>query len=210
MELTEAVRSRRMIRRFTTDPVQPEVVQRIVELGLRAPSAGFSQGWDFLVLSEPAVVQQFWAATKAPGEELDDWMRGLVSAPVLILCCSDKQSYLRRYAEPDKLWQDMQESHWPVPYWDVDTGMAAMIMLLAIVDAGLGGLFFGVPDEHMDAVHQEFEIPADRRIVGVIALGHAARTAPSGSTRSRRRRPTADVVHQNRFGASTEGDSVGG
>lgn len=210
MELTEAVRSRRMIRRFTKDPVQPEVVQRIVELGLRAPSAGFSQGWDFLVLSEPAVVQQFWAATMAPGEELDDWMRGLASAPVLILCCSDKQAYLRRYAEPDKPWQDMQESHWPVPYWDVDTGMAAMIMLLAIVDAGLGGLFFGVPDEHMDAVHQEFEIPADRRIVGVIALGHAARTAPSGSTRSRRRRPTADVVHQNRFGASTAGDSVGG
>jgi nitroreductase len=210
MELTEAVRTRRMIRRFTTDPVDPEVVQRIVELGLRAPSAGFSQGWDFLVLSEAAVVQQFWAATMAPGEELDDWMRGLASAPVLILCCSDMRTYLRRYAEPDKPWQDMQESHWPVPYWDVDTGMAAMIMLLAIVDAGLGGLFFGVPAEHMDAVHRAFDVPADRRIVGVIALGHPARTAPSGSTRSRRRRPTAEVVHHNRFGASSTAGELAG
>ena len=200
MELTDAVLSRRMIRRFTGEEVPIEVVQRIVELGLRAPSAGFSQGWDFVVLSEAQALQRFWSATADPDEPPDGWLSGVASAPVLILCCSDKQRYLRRYAEPDKPLQDQMESHWPVRYWDVDTGMAAMIMLLAVVDARLGGLFFGVPGEQLDQVHRAFEIPADRRIVGVIALGHPAETAPSGSTRTRRRRPTAEVVHHNRFG----------
>ncbi|MGI8415036.1 MAG: nitroreductase family protein [Nakamurella sp.] len=212
MELTEAVRRRRMIRRYLPDPVPSDILQNIVELGLRAPSAGFSQGWDFVVLAEPAEVQQFWNVTAA-GDEPDNWLAGLQQAPVLILCCSDKQTYLRRYAEADKPWQDQQEAHWPVPYWDVDAGMAAMIILLATVDAGLGALFFGVMVDQLDAVRAAFAIPADRNIIGVIALGYPAETKPSGSTRSRKRRPTSEVVHNGRFGVpygdSAEVESAG-
>jgi nitroreductase len=198
MEFTETVRRRRMIRRFRPDPIPDDQLRGFVELGLRAPSAGFSQGWDFVVLSSPDQVQVFWDAC-ADDEPDDAWLVGLKQAPALILCCSDKQTYLRRYAEPDKPWQDLQESHWPVPYWDVDTGMAAMIILLAAVDAGLGGLFFGVAAEHVDAVRGAFGIPGDRTIVGVIALGHPRDTRPSGSTRARRRRPTDEVLHFGRF-----------
>ena len=201
MEFTETVRRRRMIRRFHPDPVPEAQLRQFVELGLRAPSAGFSQGWDFVVLSGPDQVNAFWAAgtDDATDEPEDAWLAGLKQAPALILCCSDKQTYLRRYAEPDKPWQDLQESHWPVPYWDVDTGMAAMIILLAAVDAGLGGLFFGVPAEQVDAVRGAFGIPDDRTIVGVIALGRPRDTRPSGSTRSRRRRPSDEVIHFGRF-----------
>ncbi|NNG34472.1 nitroreductase family protein [Nakamurella sp. DB0629] len=205
-----------MIRRYTDRPVDPGTVRTIVELGLRAPSAGFSQGWDFVVLDEPAARQRFWDAslTKPGGDARDaddaaehapvptDWLAGVMAAPVLIVCCSDKNVYLQRYTEPDKPFQDGSESHWPVPYWDVDTGMAAMIMLLAAQDAGLGALFFGVPVEQLDAVRTALRIPADRNIVGVIALGHPATTTPSGSTRSRKRRDTAEVVHYNGFGGS--------
>ncbi|WP_029135809.1 nitroreductase family protein [Nakamurella lactea] len=203
MEFTEVVRGRRMIRRFRPDPVPDDQLRRLVELGLRAPSAGFSQGWDFVVLSGRDQVEAFWDASADPADDGpdDNWITGLKQAPALILCCSDKQTYLRRYAEPDKPWQDLQESHWPVPYWDVDTGMAAMIILLAAVDEGLGALFFGVPGDQMDTVRRAFGIPDDRGIVGVIALGHPERTAPSGSTRTRRRRPTDDVVHFGRFSA---------
>lgn len=200
MELTEAVRRRRMIRRYLPDPVPADILQNIVELGLRAPSAGFSQGWDFVVLAEPAAVQRFWDTTAEQDEPADKWLAGLRQAPVLILCCSDKQTYLRRYAEADKPWQDQQEVHWPVRYWDVDTAMAAMIMLLATVDAGLGALFFGVMVDQLDAVRAAFAIPADRNIIGVIALGYPAEIKPSGSTRTRKRRPTAEVVHEGRFG----------
>lgn len=200
MEFTDVVRRRRMVRRFTGESVDPDAVRRILELGLRAPSAGFSQGWDFVVLSEAADVQRFWDTTGTGDGEPDRWLRGLRTAPVLIVCCSDPDAYLRRYAEPDKPWQDGLESHWTIPYWDVDTGMAAMIMLLAAVDSGLGGLFFGVPGERADDVREAFAVPADRHLVGVIALGHPQQQAPSGSTRTRRRRSTAEVVHAGRFG----------
>ena len=60
-----------------------------------------------------------------------------------ILPLSNKSACLDRYAEPDKGWVDRSEANWPAPYWDIDTGMAAMLILLTAVDAGLGALFFG-------------------------------------------------------------------
>lgn len=201
MELKDAVRKRRMVRDFDPDrPVPREVLDSAVRLGLRAPSAGFSQGWDFVVLTDPADRQAFWDATTDADEEMDRWLAKVSSAPALILCCGDKNTYLRRYAQPDKPWQDMDDAHWPVPYWDVDTGMAALIMLLVGVDEGLGGLFFGVPVERCDEVKAEFSIPDDRSLVGVVALGYPRSQKPSGSTRSRTRRPTGEVVHDGRFG----------
>ncbi|MBB2892259.1 nitroreductase family protein [Flexivirga oryzae] len=203
MELRDAVRRRRMVRRYDPDKdVGPDVVRRLLELAVRAPSAGFSQGWDFLVL-RGTERDAFWAATTDDGLP-DSWLAGVSTAPVLILCCSDKGTYLRRYAREDKPWQDQSEEHWPVPYWDVDTGMAAMLMLLGAVDEGLGALFFGVPVERLDAVREAFGIPADRNLVGVVALGYPADPKPSGSTRSVRRRELADVTHFGRFGKAED------
>ena len=68
----------------------------------------------------------------------------------MIICLSHKQAYLDRYAEPDKGWTDKAESHWPVPYWDIDTGFASLLMLLTAVDAGLGALFFGIFPDRID------------------------------------------------------------
>lgn len=222
MELREAVLRRRMVRRFDADKDVPEAtVLRLLELAVRAPSAGFSQGFDFVVL-RGGERDAFWAASSAD-DAPDAWLRGVSEAPVLIVCCSDKDTYLRRYARDDKqpgrrtakkitgveaeprneasprLEQDRSEEHWPVPYWDVDTGMAAMLMLLGAVDEGLGALFFGVPVERLDAVRGAFGIPADRGIVGVVAVGHPAESKPSGSTRAVRRRDFGEVAHFSRW-----------
>ena len=98
------------------------------------------------------------------------------TAPVLIVCLSDPGTYLDRYAAPDKGWTDRDPARWPVPYWDVDTGMAALLMLLSAVDQGLGGLFFGVPPECHAAVRSALGIPADRRLVGVVSIGSVSYT----------------------------------
>ena len=82
-------------------------------------------------------------------------------APLLIVPMSNKDAYLDRYAEPDKGWTDRDESRWPVPYWDVDAGMAALLMLLTAVDEGLGACFFGVPPERVDAFRAAFGVPDD-------------------------------------------------
>ena len=97
MEFSEVVRRRRMVRRYDPDrPVPREVIERCLANAVRAPSAGFSQGWDFLVLSSPAERDMFWAATTEEGGEPDRWLSGIQSAPVLVVCLSHKNAYLDR------------------------------------------------------------------------------------------------------------------
>jgi nitroreductase len=209
VEHDQVVRARRMVR--TYDParaVDDATLTRLLEHATRAPSAGFSQGWDFVVLRGEARAR-FWDVTTDPEAEPDSWLRGMRTAPVLLLCVSDPERYVHRYAEPDKAGaaaapgserRAVDDASWPVPYWDVDTGMAALLVLLGAVDSGLGGCFFGVPDDRHDAVREAFAIPSGRRLVGVVSLGHPVPDRRSPSLR-RGRRPVVEVAHEGRFGA---------
>jgi nitroreductase len=200
MDFAAVVRSRRMVRAYQPGrAVSDAVLDRLLQNALHAPSAGFSQGWDFVVLRRAEDMERFWAASTDPHEEPDPWLQGMRSAPVLVVCLSDRERYLARYAEPDKGWTDRDEARWPVPYWDVDTGMAALLMLLTAVDAGLGACFFGVPPERTQPVLAALGAPADRRIVGVVGVGHAAPDRRSPSLRRGRRR-VDEVAHDGRFG----------
>jgi nitroreductase len=199
MELTEAVRTRRMVRSYDPDrPVDRTTLEKLMSLAIRAPSAGHTQGWEFLVLDDIRSRTRFWAAT-AVGPA-DDWRRRLESAPTLVICFSDRQAYLDRYAEPDKGWSDRDEARWPVPYWHIDTGMAAMILLLAAHDAGLAACFFGVPPERWSDFYAAFEVPARLTPIGVVSLGHAAPDRRSPSLK-RGRKPLGQVVRYGTFGA---------
>lgn len=194
------VRRRRMVRSYDPDrPVPPAILQRVLDHAVRAPSAGFSQGWDFLVLTDPADRALFWEVTTDPSVAPNSWLRGVSTAPCLILCWSDKGAYLRRYAEADKEHTaQSDEARWTVPYWDVDTGMAALLMLLTATDQGLGGLFFGMQREEVGPVREAFGVPEDRRIVGVVSLGYPAADRRSGSLR-RGRRGVETVAHHGRW-----------
>ena len=201
MEFSEVARKRRMIRRYDPDrPVPADVINTALRNAIRAPSAGFSQGWDFVVLTKLAERQAYWAATAdQDDDEPDSWLAAMPSAPTLILCLSDAGTYLRRYAEPDKGWTDMDEARWPVPYWDVDTGMAALMMLLTAVDEGLGGCFFGAPPETHEDVFEAFGIPHDRKLVGVVSLGYPV-PHPKSPSLKRGLRGLDQVAHYGRFG----------
>jgi nitroreductase len=199
MEFQEVVDRRRMVRNYTDEPVDPAVVDRLLRNALHAPSAGFSQGWAFLLLDEPAAVERFWAATTPPDAGVaDSWLAGVRRAPVIIVPMSCKRVYLERYAEPDKGWTDLDERHWPVPYWDIDTGMAALIMLQTVVDEGLGGLFFGISPAEILSFRAAFDVPDDYTPIGAISVGHRAPDRRSPSLR-RGRRPVTEVVHRGRW-----------
>jgi nitroreductase len=204
MELNDVIRRRRMVRAYDPDrPVPTVIVDRLLRHAIRAPSAGFTQGWAFLVLEEPVDRHRFWEATADLSAEPDSWLRGLMSAPLLIVCLSSPDAYLDRYAEPDKGWTDRDPARWPIPYWDVDTGMAALLILLTAVDAGLGACFFGVGGNNDIArLRKAFGVPAELRPVGVVSVGYPARDLRSPSLR-RGRRPVDDVVHRGRFGRRT-------
>jgi nitroreductase len=200
MELREAVRRRRMIRSYDPDrPVPRETVQDLLNLAIRAPSAGYSQGWRFLVLDDITSRERFWAATTDPDEAADPWSARMRRAPTLVVFFSDRDAYLDRYAEPDKGWTDRDEARWPVPYWHIDTGMAALLFLLGAVDVGLGACFFGVPPDRWAQLFAAFAVPAGLAPVGVISLGHPAPDLRSPSLR-RGRRPLAEVVAYGSFG----------
>lgn len=200
MELSEAIRKRRMVRAYKPDrPVSREQIDALLDLAVRAPSAGFSQGWHFLVLDDDRSRDAFWQATTDEDEPPDPWLDGLKTAPALIICFSDKDTYLDRYAEPDKGWTDRDETHWPVPYWHIDTGMAAMLILLGAVDAGLAACFFGIPAEALATVRESFAVPERLTPIGVISLGYPAKDRRSPSLRRGRRAP-AQVTSYGSFG----------
>ena len=200
MEFQDVVRRRRMVRSYTDEPVDPAAVARAVANATRAPSAGFSQGWGFLVLDRPDDVRRFWDATTDPGTAPDRWLRGMSTAPVVVIPCSSKAAYLDRYAEADKGWTDRDESRWPVPYWDIDVGMASLLILQTAVDEGLGACFFGIPPDRLAAVKQAFGIPEAFAPIGAITLGHpAAAEGAQGSPSTRARKQPDEVVHRGRW-----------
>ena len=198
MEFREVVRRRRMVRRYSSEPVDPAAVDRMLEHAQRAPNAGFSQGWAFLVLDTPADIDLFWWATGANSRPSNNWLEGMRTAPVIIVPLACKDAYLDRYAEPDKGWTDRSEDRWAVPYWYVDTGMASLLILQTAVDEGLGACFFGIPGDHVDAFRQAFGIPDDHRPVGAITVGHQLRDTGAKGSPARRERRT-DVVHRGRW-----------
>jgi nitroreductase len=197
MEFADVVRKRRMVHVFEQRPVDPELVDRLLDTARRGPSAGFSQGSDFLVLDTPATITRFFDLTEDPRwPNTDD---DKAHAPtVIVLALADKARYIDRYSQPDKIEFGLDRAEaWPVKFWETDTAMACMLLLLAAVDAGLGGWLFGIGYGE-PAVREVFGIPADRDIVSVVGLGYeGVDESPKGSAFSRRRRPLSEMVHRN-------------
>ena len=190
-----------MVRSYTTAPVDPAVVERALHNATRAPSAGFSQGWGFLVLDTPDDVRRYWAATAESLDDPDEWLRGMMRAPVVVVPCSSKAAYLSRYAEPDKGWTDEDEARWPMPFWHMDAAMASLLILQTAVDSGLGACFFGIPPDRVPLVRREFSIPARFDPIGAITLGHpAAERGAAGSPSRRTRLRDEEVVHRGTWG----------
>jgi nitroreductase len=187
-----------MVRNYEDRPLPPGALDRILANATRAPSAGFSQGWAFLVLEGEEETERFWKASFAGRSRAGFAWPGLFRAPAIVVALSHKQAYLDRYAEADKGWADRDEARWPVPYWHVDTGFAALLMLLTAVDAGLGASFFGIFPDRLAAFREAFAVPVDHAPVGAITVGYPAADRPSRSA-GRGRRPFVDIVHRGRW-----------
>ncbi|MEV4533264.1 nitroreductase family protein [Asanoa sp. NPDC049518] len=202
MEFGEVVRKRRMVRDYDPDrPVPAAVVERLLRHATHAPSAGFSQGWGFLVLDDAAGRDAFWSAATPSAQKPNGWLAGMRRAPLIVVPHSNRSAYLDRYAEPDKGWTDRDPGRWPVPYWDIDTGMASLLMLLTAVDEGLGACFFGIPGERVDHYREAFGVPAEFTPIGALTIGYRAPDRLSPSLR-RGRRPVDQVVHRGRWSQS--------
>jgi len=201
MELTDAVRRRRMVRSFSGEPVPSGVLDHILTVACSAPAAGNTAGWEAVVLEGPHQTTPFWEATTT-----EDWRRrsrrwpGLSRAPVVVALFVHLGAYLDRYAEPDKAASGLGEvSAWPVPYWFVDGGFASLLMLLAATDAGLGACFLG-NFRGEQALRVTLGVPDDRRYLGAVLLGEAGGDDPPSTSVERPRRGATEVFHRGRWG----------
>jgi nitroreductase len=225
MELSDAVRGRRMVRSFSGAPVPVAVLDRVLEMACSAPSAGNTGGWDAVVLCGPEETALFWEATTTA-----DWRArsrrwpGLRRAPVVVALFVDPGAYRARYRQPDKVASGLggeletradepgadraegarqaeasdRADPWPVPYWFVDGGFAVMVMLLAAADAGLGACFLG-NFRGETALRRALGVPGDRRYVGAVLLGEPGGADPPSASLARGRRRPSEVVHRGRW-----------
>ena len=196
MEFAEVVRRRRMVRNFEDRPVDEESITRILELAQHNPSAGFTQGQDYVVVRDAGLKRQIAELAHESSYVAGGFDPFVSEAPVLIIPCTNEAAYHRRYQEKDKVDAEGQEIEWPVPYWFMDVGCAVMILLLAVVDEGLAAGFVGIPD--LAALKRLLNIPDEVSPVGAIAIGHPAPDKRSPSLK-RGRRGLQNVVHYERW-----------
>src|SRR5215467_9253949 len=204
MDFDEVVRKRRSIRKYGPEPVAPAALDRILDAGTRGPTAGYSQGQSYVLVTDSAMIsrlmaemdRQEQALTGVPVQETQTEPPAF-GAPVLIVACTNEADYHRRYQRPDKLLPDVSEIPWPVPYWYVDSGCGIMLILLAAVNEGLDACLIGVPFD-VAPWREMLGMPHEVTPVGTILIGHRAADEQKRDL-SARRRPLEEYVHRERW-----------
>lgn len=184
MEVLEAIRTRRSIRRFLERPVEEAKIQSILEAVRMSPSWANLQCWRFVVvkdktakekISELSYVETFFTPL---GYKTNPSQKGLSEAPVVIVACADPEQ---------------SGVIWGQHYYMTDLGIAAQNLMLAAHAEGLGSVFVGVFDEVK--VRELLLIPANVRIVGIFPIGYPR----DGKRAGAERRPLSEFVFYDKW-----------
>jgi nitroreductase len=194
-----------MVRRYSPEAVPREVLERVVAMGRRGPSAGFTQGQSFVVVTDPGLRREI-AGLAGEGAYTSRGFEPWISeAPAHVVVCTSEQDYRDRYRAPDKLGPG-GDLDWPVPFWYIDAGCSLMLLLLAAVDEGLAAGFLAL--ESYDGLRELLHIPAGVQPIGIVTIGKPAPDRRSGSL-DRGRRPASEVIHHDRWGAKRTSSGTG-
>lgn len=206
MELTEALRRRRMVRSFADRPVDADVVDELIVATLRAPTAGNSGGTAWLVL-RGSETGTYWAhtTTEAWRGRSRRWP-GLSRAAVVALSLASPALYVARYGEPDKRASRLGPPEsggggapaWPVPYWFTDAAFATMVLLLRATEAGLASCFLG-NFRGEDDLLSALGVPDGWRLFGAVLLGHPDGDDHPSPSLARPRPSATERIHHGRW-----------
>lgn len=180
--MNDSIQHRRSIRKFSSKPIEPEKLRRVLEAGRLAPSGNNKQPWVFIVVQSE---QQRQAVMEASHNQ--SWM---MSAPTFIVAVADIAE--RAEVEPG-LYLDENSPHWELKRAIRDTAIAAGNMLLAADGLGLGTCWVGffVQSE----IRPVLGIPDDKFVLGVIPIGYPAEQPPA-----RPRKALAEIVRYETWG----------
>lgn len=173
MELFEAIRNRRSIRKFKDEVPEDELIEKIIESGIWAPSAGDLQSWDAVIVKDDQIKVQI--AVAAYVQEF------VAKAPVLIVICANMANAGARYGERGRELYCIQ-----------DASCAALNMMLRAYDLGLGSAWVGAFKE--EDVANELGLPAHIRPVALIPIGY-----PDEEVETPPRRDIKDVIHEEKY-----------
>jgi nitroreductase len=185
MDLFEAIKTRRSIRKYSDKPVEDGKLQAVLEAVRMAPSWANYQCWRMVVvrgkatkqrISELSYVESYFAPK---GYKSNPSMKALVEAPVVIVLCADP-------AQSGVLWGQN--------YYLVDAGIAGQNLMLAARGQGLGTVFVGVYDE--EKLKSLLNIPSAIRIVGLFPLGYPVEEKKDGPAR----KPLQDFCFHEQWG----------
>jgi nitroreductase len=175
MDLEMVVKKRRMCREFLDRDVPQEKSDRILDLASRYPSAGHTEPQEFIVVRDQRVKD---ALAQAALEQMF-----VAQAPLVIVVVSDTRRSARRYGERG------------VHFFSITDGsFAAMLILLAVVNEGLGACFVG--SFYDKEVQDVLGLPAEVRPIGIIPIGYCAE-----GSREFPRRFKAQIIHRDRYGS---------
>ena len=164
---------RAMIRAFKSVPVEEEKIQSILRNAWRAPSAGHLQPQDFIIVKNNHVKHQL---AKAAFDQ-----NFIEQAPVVIVVCSDTRRNVWRY------WDRAIKF-----YNIIDGAYASMIILLTVVNEGLGVCFVGAFDD--DEVSKLLGLPNEVKSIGIIPIGY-----PEEKNERLARIPLEKRLHEDRW-----------
>ncbi|NLC15002.1 MAG: nitroreductase family protein [Firmicutes bacterium] len=170
VDVIEAIKKRRSIRRYKDTPVPEDVLKEILDCARLAPSAGNRQPWMFYVVKNPDVKQKL---VEASGNQVF-----LAQAPVVIVVCGDPEVSAKRYEDRGRSL-----------YYIQDTAAAVQNIMLAAVGFGLGTCWVGAFRETM--VREALDLPANLRPVAMIPIGY-----PDQERETRNLRPHEMVVRE--------------
>lgn len=166
----EAIEERRSVREFKPDPIPESVVSRIIDCGLKAPSAGNIQPWQFWVVKRPSIRSAL--AEAAFGQNF------IERAPVVIVVLAEPARSATRYGYRGS---DL--------YCIQDTAAAVQNMMLAALAYGIGSCWVGAFDEKK--VSEALDLSERFRPVALVPMGYPAETR---ARRPRSQRPFDETV----------------
>jgi nitroreductase len=194
MDFADVLRRRKMERGYTDQPVHEAALRRIIAAVRKAPSAGFSQGYRVVVVTDAKLRQQAADIAEARYVELG-FPRWIATAPVHLYVATCESAYRERYST-QTIQPGWSEIPWPVPFWWFDAGALFILLQLAALNEGLAtGFFSSVYTDELEALAEVVDLPNGVALAGVITIGHLDRSRrmpiPPGAVS---RKPIEEVV----------------
>jgi nitroreductase len=172
MQTWEAIESRRNVRSFADRPIPAADLDQILEAGRRSPSSQNWQPWDFILVTDRGQLRELAKVWEGSAH-----VAGSAATIVVIGPAADNEFHRAQF----------------------DLGQAAMAMMLAAADLGIGSCHAGVPD--IELARGLLGFPGDRSWVLFISLGYPA-DRPLAPIKNPKRRPFSEVVHRGRWHAA--------